>query len=580
MFVLGLAGNMSVIYCTLRNQRLQSVQNLFILNLSVADLAICVFSLPLTPITNILKNWLFGAEMCHGLPWIQGVTIFIATFSLTAIAIDRYYMILKPHTPVRKYFVKPVMFVIWILSAIFTLPYAMYMQAEDYCGYFCTEAWPNPELQKIYTVFVLFTQYIVPFSVIFFCYYRIFVQLRMRTQEKIRKYNERSLVLFASAGIMSAVGHSIHGKDILAQISKKSFLIARARKNTILLVSMVFVFGFCWLPQHIVAMIIDTQAWEEASQSCSKLKLQFIDGHEADMRNNTEFLGRIDDAKKAAKNKVILVVRGADALVKSNESLLYALLDLSRSGRNFFIVLVVCHQDFIMSVEKRIRSRLSSKKVNFPGRQQALQEFLKNYEKLLAADPVLGKLKALKSDPKIVALLEDCHVKNCTSFYRLKRALALLRAELLENEDPTQKALIAAACYWLKLTNGWDDELLQQLEGLPRQATALLLCAVRRANAKGYEAPITYQRIVKDYLLMANTVNNTFRDTSDGFLLYKELDRLNEMRLIIVCDRKAVMLHNKQFVLACSTETLLQEIQHLDFPGDVVRWASEEPLAD
>ncbi|CAJ0586517.1 unnamed protein product, partial [Mesorhabditis spiculigera] len=323
-----------------------------------------------------------------------------------------------------------------------------------------------------------------------------------------------------------------------------------------------------------------TQAWEEASQSCSKLKLQFIDGHEADMRNNTEFLSRIDDAKKAAKNKVILVVRGADALVKSNESLLYALLDLSRSGRNFFIVLVVCHQDFVMSVEKRIRSRLSSKKVNFPGRQQALQEFLKNYEKLLAADPVLGKLKALKSDPKILALLEDCHVKNCTSFYRLKRALALLRAEVLENEDPTQKGLIAAACYWLKLTNGWDDELLQQLEGLPRQATALLLCAVRRANAKGYEAPITYQRIVKDYLLMANTVNNTFRDTSDGFLRYKELDRLNEMRLIIVCDRKAVMLHNKQFVLACSTETLLQEIQHLDFPADVVRWASEEPLAD
>lgn len=69
---------------------------MFILNLASADLVVCIFSLPITPITNIYKNWYFGSVMCHGVPWMQGIAVFIGTFSLCAISIDRYIMVILP----------------------------------------------------------------------------------------------------------------------------------------------------------------------------------------------------------------------------------------------------------------------------------------------------------------------------------------------------------------------------------------------------------------------------------------------------------------------------------------------------
>lgn len=69
---------------------------MFILNLAGADLVVCIFSLPITPITNVYKNWYFGSTMCHGLPWMQGIAVFIGTFSLCAISVDRYIMVILP----------------------------------------------------------------------------------------------------------------------------------------------------------------------------------------------------------------------------------------------------------------------------------------------------------------------------------------------------------------------------------------------------------------------------------------------------------------------------------------------------
>jgi hypothetical protein len=77
MFLLGVVGNGLVILLTMRNASLQTVQNIFILNLAASDLIVCCVSLPLTPITSIYKNWyvmpfciieLFAVVMFMGRP--------------------------------------------------------------------------------------------------------------------------------------------------------------------------------------------------------------------------------------------------------------------------------------------------------------------------------------------------------------------------------------------------------------------------------------------------------------------------------------------------------------------------------
>ncbi|EPB72771.1 7 transmembrane receptor [Ancylostoma ceylanicum] len=262
-FLFGLTGNIGVILFTSRNKKLQTVQNMFILNLALADLIVCIFSLPITPITSIYKNWYFGEQMCHSLPWIQGASVFVATFSLTLIAIDRYFMVVTPHkrrmTRVQARFV---MVCLWLVAILITFPYSWYMQLREpeggYCGKFCTEEWPNEWVRRAYTVFVLIAQFFVPFMIMFYCYARIFKHLKQRTQDKIRKMNERSLILTASMPVLSTVKRKVGTRvDVLEQCRRKCLLLQQTRRNTVVLVLVVLFFFVSWFPHNVASMAFE-----------------------------------------------------------------------------------------------------------------------------------------------------------------------------------------------------------------------------------------------------------------------------------------------------------------------------------
>jgi hypothetical protein len=86
IFVFGLLGNGAIVYLTTKYQNLQTVQNIFIINLALADLILCVLSVPLTPVTHIYKRWFFGKFMCRLVGGIQAIAMFISAFSLCGIA--------------------------------------------------------------------------------------------------------------------------------------------------------------------------------------------------------------------------------------------------------------------------------------------------------------------------------------------------------------------------------------------------------------------------------------------------------------------------------------------------------------
>ncbi|VDK59168.1 unnamed protein product, partial [Cylicostephanus goldi] len=67
-------------------------------------------------------------------------------------------------------------------------------------------------------------------------------------------------------------------------------------------------------------------------------------------------------------NKCILIVEDADELAsRQRQSLLYLLLDMTRrpSSGQWLVFLMVQHQNFIASLEKRVRSRLSTARILF-----------------------------------------------------------------------------------------------------------------------------------------------------------------------------------------------------------------------
>uniref|UniRef100_A0AC35U8Q8 G_PROTEIN_RECEP_F1_2 domain-containing protein n=1 Tax=Rhabditophanes sp. KR3021 TaxID=114890 RepID=A0AC35U8Q8_9BILA len=284
IFTMGIIGNVSIIYVTLKHKVLQSVQNMFILNLAASDIIVCLLSLPITPVTNVFKNWMFGEVLCRLIALVQGVSIYICTFSLGAIAVDRYILVVKPHAKaLSREGALYLTGILWSLSLVLNVPYALFMYIENYegiCGVFCTEKWPNPSSRRAYTLMVMVAQFVFPFILMAFCYATIFSKLRTRARLRIKKIDERFIALGRSSNVHEQLlieddegNFSTNNnnesnyvldaaKDRIPSLAiqnekDKQRLLGQTRRNTMILVSMVVIFGLTWLPHNVVSLVLE-----------------------------------------------------------------------------------------------------------------------------------------------------------------------------------------------------------------------------------------------------------------------------------------------------------------------------------
>ncbi|XP_078039232.1 neuropeptide FF receptor 2 isoform X2 [Augochlora pura] len=184
IFVLGVFGNVLVCYVVIRNRQMQTVTNLFITNLAVSDVLLCMLAVPFTPLYTFLGGWIFGRTLCHLVPYAQGVSVYTSTLTLTSIAIDRFMVIIHPFHPRMKIEVcLAVIFGIWVVALLVTLPYGIYMHLEE-PNAFCEEHWPSERFRKIFSSVTSMLQFAVPFFVIAFCYTRVSFKLKDRAKSK------------------------------------------------------------------------------------------------------------------------------------------------------------------------------------------------------------------------------------------------------------------------------------------------------------------------------------------------------------------------------------------------------------
>lgn len=70
--LLGIIGNAMVCFVVIRNPIMHTVTNIFILNLALSDILLCIFA-PFNPLYLIAyKSWVFGTVLCHLVPFAQG----------------------------------------------------------------------------------------------------------------------------------------------------------------------------------------------------------------------------------------------------------------------------------------------------------------------------------------------------------------------------------------------------------------------------------------------------------------------------------------------------------------------------
>ncbi|XP_075871753.1 cholecystokinin receptor-like [Nelusetta ayraudi] len=171
IFLLSVFGNLLIIIVLAMNKRMRTVTNSFLLSLAVSDLMMAIFCMPFTLIPNILEDFIFGAAMCKTVSYFMGISVSISTFSLVAIAIERYSAIcnpLKSRSWQTRSHAYRVIAATWVLSLLIMVPYPVFSvllsfpKAKKTVGHMCRLNWPSPHAEQTWYVLLLFILFFIP----------------------------------------------------------------------------------------------------------------------------------------------------------------------------------------------------------------------------------------------------------------------------------------------------------------------------------------------------------------------------------------------------------------------------------
>ncbi|KAI6211746.1 G-PROTEIN-RECEP-F1-2 domain-containing protein [Aphelenchoides besseyi] len=240
-----IVGNLTVIYIvTLKHVSMSNVRSVFICSLAISDLVMCLTSLPITAVSIFTRDWVFPAVFCK---LSGGGSIFVSSFTLTAIAVDRYVLIRNP--AVSKIDFNRAMasvFAIWLLGYSFALPVGVFSKVSSYkplCGLFCDESWPDTHeesgtshMRKTYGLLVLIIQFGLPVIISSLCYWSI-------------------------GRIISRQIKKRHQQQVLLQ-DNQTRLSNRKNRSNRMMVAMVGGLVFTWLPFNFINLWRDFAASE------------------------------------------------------------------------------------------------------------------------------------------------------------------------------------------------------------------------------------------------------------------------------------------------------------------------------
>lgn len=89
LIISGLSANLIISFVVARKTQMHTPRNLYIVNLTVSDMSLCVICMPFTVVSIIQRHWDLGQTLCKLVPALQGANILVSVSTITVIALDR-----------------------------------------------------------------------------------------------------------------------------------------------------------------------------------------------------------------------------------------------------------------------------------------------------------------------------------------------------------------------------------------------------------------------------------------------------------------------------------------------------------
>lgn len=232
--LIGLIGNTLVIYVVLRFSKMQTVTNMYILNLAIADECFLI-GIPLLIVTLIMRYWIFGNMLCKVYMILTSMNQYTSSTFLCIMSADRYVAVCHPISSPkwRTPFISTIISAAaWVWSLLLIIPIIIYSEEvidlESHKASCRINFDPDGNdftrfaNHTNYILYTFFFSFAIPLILIIISY--CFVILKLRTVGPQNKSKEK----------------------------KRSH-----RKVTNLVLSVITVYIICWLPYWVgqIAMI-------------------------------------------------------------------------------------------------------------------------------------------------------------------------------------------------------------------------------------------------------------------------------------------------------------------------------------
>uniref|UniRef100_A0A914WFE5 G-protein coupled receptors family 1 profile domain-containing protein n=1 Tax=Plectus sambesii TaxID=2011161 RepID=A0A914WFE5_9BILA len=245
VMVLGVVGNILTAHCVLRLRVNVGINPSFALSFVGSNLMIALLSLPFTAQQTFTRVWLLGSVLCKIVPFLTMSGTFVCSFTLAAIAVDRYRNVTNMQQIVSSkeiHFDGPHALItigLWLLAFCLSFPHSFFLlkivRYDGLCGDFCEECFPSHQFEIWISSTIFVIQFLLPLIILAFCYDRLrkmFIRSAARrqqyalttsTQKKLMRTKRRTNLLtfllfsaFALPWLPYIIVHSLRDFELVA----------------------------------------------------------------------------------------------------------------------------------------------------------------------------------------------------------------------------------------------------------------------------------------------------------------------------------------------------------------------------
>ncbi|XP_044134120.1 probable G-protein coupled receptor 33 [Bufo gargarizans] len=213
---------------------IKTITTTLFFHLILANLMV-TFVFPFVAVYFIMESqWVFGSFLCKVINSFVSLGMYVAVFLLTLISVDRYCLVFHPHA--YKRYINPrfasiTCLLFWFLAFGLTSPYLVFRQVkyEDNITTCYNDYTLSGKLHERNVKWVLFSirlsmGFLIPFSIITFCYVKIFIKMKRERLTRSNRPYRIILIAILSFFISWTPYHIWYGMSAEKDTFKQSVL--------------------------------------------------------------------------------------------------------------------------------------------------------------------------------------------------------------------------------------------------------------------------------------------------------------------------------------------------------------------